>query len=415
MLISIKVLDAIMGTGKTSAIIDHINNHPEQRYVYIAPYLSEAHRIKQSCPQAHFVEPSNKIKEFKFRKLTHTASLIEQGRNIASTHQSFKNYTPEMLENIRKQGYTLFIDENVDVLELLDINMDDMQMAVDAGYVTVQDDVYTLVKEDYNGELFREMFELLKTHKVSRLVDRDQNSFFYWAIPPDLITAFKDVFICTYMFEGQSLHHMLAMYHLPYERIGVELTDDGGYRFGKYPGYIPKYTKELKNRIHILESDKLNSIGDGYYAISQNWFNSDDRQDIDQLKNNIVNFYKNIYPDGGANKRLWASYNSAVCSLKGKGYSKAFLTFNARASNEYRQRDCLVYAVNIFHNVAVKAYYARHGVYVDDNLYALSTMVQWIWRSAIREGKEINIYIPSRRMRELLTNWIDTLTSDEGA
>ena len=30
-----------------------------------------------------------------------------------------------------------------------------------------------------------------------------------------------------------------------------------------------------------------------------------------------------------------------------------------------------------------------------------------IWRSAIRDGKPINLYIPSKRMRELLINWIN--------
>ena len=37
-------------------------------------------------------------------------------------------------------------------------------------------------------------------------------------------------------------------------------------------------------------------------------------------------------------------------------------------------------------------------------------MVQWIWRSAIRDGNEVNLYIPSRRMRELLIGWIDSVS-----
>ena len=34
-------------------------------------------------------------------------------------------------------------------------------------------------------------------------------------------------------------------------------------------------------------------------------------------------------------------------------------------------------------------------------------MLQWIWRSRIRKGENINIYIPSMRMRQLLKNWLD--------
>lgn len=409
-LISTYIIDAIMGTGKTSAIINYINEHPEQLYVYITPYLSEAHRIKQLCPKARFVEPSNKIKQFNFKKLQHTASLLEQRRNIASTHQAFKSYTPEMLQMIREAGYTLFIDENVDVFELMDVAPDDVQAAIDAGYVFVEDGVCKRTDKQYNGNLFNEMFNLFSTRKVSKITDQRNNAFFYWTIPPDLLTAFKDVYICTYMFEGQSLHHMLKMYDIPYERIGIEQTEQGGYRFSKYPGYVPKYTKELKQKIHILESEKMNGIGDNYYALSMNWFNNSDPGTVESLRKNIANYYKHIYPDGGSGKRMWGSFNSASNALKGKGYSKSFLTFNARATNEYRGRDCLVYVVNIFQNVVEKTFYEQHGIKIDDDLYALSIMVQWIWRSAIREGKEINIYLPSRRMRTLLTNWIDSLT-----
>ena len=34
-------------------------------------------------------------------------------------------------------------------------------------------------------------------------------------------------------------------------------------------------------------------------------------------------------------------------------------------------------------------------------------MLQFIWRSAIRDGEEIWIYIPSIRMRRLLYEWIE--------
>ena len=44
---------------------------------------------------------------------------------------------------------------------------------------------------------------------------------------------------------------------------------------------------------------------------------------------------------------------------------------------------------------------------MDEDAYALSVMVQWIWRSAIRDGDEIYLYIPSSRMRTLLLDWIE--------
>ena len=50
---------------------------------------------------------------------------------------------------------------------------------------------------------------------------------------------------------------------------------------------------------------------------------------------------------------------------------------------------------------------ATKGSKMDLNLYALSEMVQFIWRSRIREGGEVQLYIPSKRMRNLLVRWMN--------
>ena len=52
-------------------------------------------------------------------------------------------------------------------------------------------------------------------------------------------------------------------------------------------------------------------------------------------------------------------------------------------------------------------YFINQNVEVNQELLAISDMLQWIFRSAIRDGKEINVYIPSPRMRELLNKWFD--------
>jgi hypothetical protein len=44
---------------------------------------------------------------------------------------------------------------------------------------------------------------------------------------------------------------------------------------------------------------------------------------------------------------------------------------------------------------------------VSEESFALGEMVQWIYRSQIRNGKPITVYVPSRRMRELLIDWLN--------
>ena len=57
-------------------------------------------------------------------------------------------------------------------------------------------------------------------------------------------------------------------------------------------------------------------------------------------------------------------------------------------------------------NSIVKSFFLQQNVRVEEDDYALSELIQWIFRSAIRDGKEINLYITSKRMRELLINWL---------
>lgn len=398
-----------MSSGKSESAITYMNEHADQKFIYITPYLSESNRIKQSCPNLHFIEPSNKIKKFDFKKSTHTAALIKEGRNITTTHQAFKGYTPSVLDDIRAQGYTLIIDENVDVLETFNFHLSDLQMAVDAGYITEQNGIYSIKNDHYDGHALADLFTLLKSRELIRISDGSDNNLFYWALPPELITSFNEVFILTYMFEGQSLHHFLQIYRIPYSYIGIERTEDGGYRFGPRPGYVPEYVSHLGDRLHILDNPRLNNIGQDYHALSMNWFKNHDDY-VQQLKRNVSNYYNNIWRDIPADRKLWGSYNGAYSQVKGKGYSKSFLTFNAKAMNNYRDKDCLVYIANLFMNVNEKKFYQMHGIEVDEDAYALSIMVQWIWRSAIRDGAEVYLYIPSRRMRELLTNWINTVS-----
>jgi proteasome lid subunit RPN8/RPN11 len=85
------------------------------------------------------------------------------------------------------------------------------------------------------------------------------------------------------------------------------------------------------------------------------------------------------------------------------------VSFNARATNEYADRKYLAYCVNVFINPILGQFFNLKNIDIDEDGYALSEMIQWIWRSAIRKGEDIYIYIPSSRMRNLLKEWLNIL------
>ena len=77
---------------------------------------------------------------------------------------------------------------------------------------------------------------------------------------------------------------------------------------------------------------------------------------------------------------------------------------NARATNDHSHKASLAYAVNVFCSPILKGYFEDMGIEVREDLFALSEMLQWVWRSRIRQDppQPITLYVPAERMRDLL-------------
>ncbi len=182
----IRVCDAIMGQGKSSSAITYMNEHADQKFIYITPYLEEARRIKDNCPELRFIEPDKEWSHGS-SKVSHTQELVLNGRNITTTHQAFKLYTSAMLDSIREQEYTLIIDESVELLEQYEIEEDDIELLVSGGYVEKDDDIYTLVNDNYKGKKFTDVLKLLRTRQLMRSASgssKTESPFFYWMLCP---------------------------------------------------------------------------------------------------------------------------------------------------------------------------------------------------------------------------------------
>ncbi len=418
----IKVCDAIMGSGKSESAISYIKEHPDQKFIYVTPYLPEATRIRLSCLPIEIVEPEEKyyykedreddeywraFEVAKRTKVMHTAKLISEGKNVATTHQAFMYYTPEMLRNIRDQHYTLIIDEDMQVISLFKAHPEDLDIAVSGGIVKEDRDVFTLGDTEYRCGVYYGMVRLLKSRVLEKVsVNAIDATMTFWVLPDEFLRAFDDIFILTYMFEGQALYNLLKMSNMAFEYIGIR-HDDTGYHFDPNGVYMPEYAKHLIEKIHIVQDPKLNNIGNKRTALSLSWMQSHP-DEMQELACHIYNFFHNKTPGDGKH-RIWTTYKKMKPKLTRAGYTRRFVVLNQKSTNEFADCNCLAYVANIFLNPGYKTYYSRHGLSINEDLYALSTMVQWIFRSAIRKGEEIWVYVPSRRMRTLLENWLAEL------
>ena len=396
----LNVIDSIMGSGKTSWAIDKMNDDDENNYIYITPFLSEVERIKTSVTTKKFYEPKN-IGEGKLDSLH---KLIVQGKNIASTHALFKMATEETISLLKSNDYILILDEVMEVVAPIPLKKNDLDILFTNELIKVDTDNNNLVIWNEDKLDWETQYDTLRRQCICKNVFMVNKVLLMWTFPVDIFNSFKEVYILTYLFDGQIQRCYYDLYDIDYEYKSVYCNINGKYVLGDY---IENYDlTEIKSKINILD-DKINTIGDTRTSLSKSWFERPgNNMMIAQLKRNTENYFINKLKSK-SNDNMWTVFKSVKNKIKGQRYTKGFVSLGSRATNNYCDKFNLAYLSNIFINPIIKQFFIERGVEVNEDIYALSELLQWIWRSRIRKGESINLYIPSLRMRTLLIDWLD--------
>ncbi|MCZ2394942.1 MAG: DEAD/DEAH box helicase family protein [Chitinophagales bacterium] len=400
----VHVVDMIMGSGKSSAAINYMNKmYRKNKFLYVTPFLTEVNRVREQCPDLKFVEPEMRNGH---GKLADIRFLLSKGRNIATTHVLFSMFTAEIIDICKSQGYTLIMDEVANVITEYKIGSEDRATLLEkyayiekgTGIIRWREDMAGYVDEKYLAEKRLCDLQALACYGDSEIT--------MWLLPIECFNAFEEVYILTYLFEGQIQRYYYDFFKLPYDYLYVKGDTLTEYEFTTEP-QMQKIKYDYSKLIHICDNEKLNKIGQAEYDLSKTWFERNAKNNVvlPQLKKNIFNFFHNIQKSPTDNN-IWTTFKDYQKTLSGKGYSKGFLPSNSRATNAYKDRTCVAYCLNKYINSVVKIFFNGKGVKTDENIYAVSEMLQFIWRSAVREGNEIWVYIPSSRMRNLLIQWI---------
>lgn len=393
----ITVVDSLMGTGKTTWAIEHINNNPEENILYITPFLDEVDRIIKNTTR-EFKEPLNHGNG----KLSAINEMLACQMDIASTHALFRTFNNESRENIRDNHYTLILDEVLNVIEPYDdVKPDDMKFLQKGGFITIDDEGYAIWDNetlDYDIK-----YNEIKNLANSRSLIYVNQKLLLWRYPPEIFSLFDNIYILTYMFDASILKYYFDLYGIEYDVKSVVRTDTG-YDLADY--FVPDLSL-YREKIHIYNGKLNNNLNNKINGLSATWFKSSiNKEKIQMLKNNLYNYLRHTL-DAKADTIMWTTFKNGKSKLQGKGFTKQFVSCNCRSTNEYANTYNLAYCVNIYLHPGVLQFFLQRGIEVDQDLYALSEMLQWIWRSRIRNGEEINIYIPSKRTRGLLEEWLN--------
>lgn len=413
----IKIIDSIMGSGKTSAAINYMNEDLSKSFIYITPYLDEVERVISSCNSERcfgdrisnddVCESLNVINGFvqpdlsKGSKTRSLKSLIKRGACIATTHAMFNNFDDEIMELISSKGYELILDEAANVVQPYgDIKKSDKDLLFENFLKVGDKGQLTWTDSTYDGK-FNEIKRLCE---LGSLCCYGEKTLMLWLMPVKAFSCFNKVTILTYMFEGQLQKYYYDLYNINYS-YGIAYKN----KLGKYCFKdVETPVKQTINSslIEILENETLNKIGVGDRFLSKASYERFKKNGtISCLKTNCENYVRHIV-NCKSDEVAWTCFKDYKALVKGKGYTKGFIPSNMRASNEYRTRNVGMYLVNIYVNPVITNFFSLYDVHINQEAYALSEMIQWIWRLAIRDGKPIKLYIPSKRMRDLLKNWL---------
>lgn len=413
----VTIIDSMCGTGKTSYAINKMTNTNtnDMNYMYITPYLDEVSRIKSNVNNRRFYEPTNRNRQGS--KLQGFKDLIIKDKDIASTHALFTSVDDETYDLIRNSNYTLVLDEVMNIIDTIKVSKSDFNIMIENKLIEIQDNNKVVwINSEYNGDFdkYKILAENDNLYLHTRNKSDDRVILLVWTFPVGIFKAFKEIYILTYLFKGQLQRAYYDMFNIKYEYKSVRYIDNE-FKLIDYIDYNHEDKEKLKELINIYDG-KLNSIGDKNYSISSSWLKDiKNKNQLNQLKNNTYNYFKHLMKSK-AKLNMWTTIlgkdkntksERVRIALSGDGYARGFVACNCRATNAYADRNCIAYLINRFLNPLDKGFFEDKGITINEELWSLSELIQWIWRSSIRNNKEIYIYIPSKRMREMLYNYIN--------
>lgn len=449
----VTVIDSIMGSGKSTYAIKFMQENPSKKFLYVTPLLSETDRIVNAVDNFNSIT-KDMVKFTGKPKRELLEEFLEEGKNVAITHSLFEGITEELVEVIKNQGYTLIIDETVNCMSTIRLSGDDVRLLYDNEAITETkclNGSYRLEWVDGNKLEDTYMLKakrLFKSHK--EIYKGKDNNILAWSLPPMIYSAIKDIYILTYNFEGCDMSCYLKFHKVNYTTFTL-------CRGELVPLEYPVSGEGFKNIINVERHQGINSLGSplggNSKPLSKSWYTHRNskiaKERTKKVKDCTYNFFNNIHKSPSKQNMVTTFCDDDIYDEVARQRNKVhvemdykthysiksdvlrapfktigripanvkvgsdewkkkqcFVPCNTRGTNLYSDRTHCAFLVDVYLPPSVNHFLHQFDIEIDEELYALNTLVQWLWRSAVRNHQEINVYIPSKRMRHLLLLWL---------
>ena len=426
----VEILDSIMSSGKTTAIIDWMDKNPQEKYIYVSPNLSEVVDRIPNSSKLDFISPS--VDEFNSTKLEHLNSLLLEGKHICCTHKLYLSMNNFSMDLIASRGYTVILDEEIDVMQSYKgYSFKDVQWLMKEGYIkqNESDGSVDWIKDDelLNSSDHRYFYcKNLCDKKALYLTRFDINSvkaksvMMVTQIPIRLLECAKRVIVLSYLFKGSILDCFLKLK-------GFEVKD---FTDVTVENKRPSYFKDL---ITVVPPEDLKN-----FNLTSYWWEhkSTEKDGISKVQNYILRNARK-YSNGDNRLVCWtipkdrakgvstASKTTKLVNPVGYVFSKekiedennedktktvktpCWLAQNTRATNNFAHKTVMIHCYNRYPLQDIASYLEDYNCKLDDDVFALSELLQWAYRGCVRKNQHMTLCIGSKRMYDLFQNWIN--------
>lgn len=420
----VKILDFMCGQGKSTFVRKMVSEKPDGCYLYIAPYLTECHRfagtvysesdvkkkplfddngdyirVAPDCgvdlSKMNFKHPNNRNRAGS--KELSLCQMMAKKENIVSTHALFT----DLGSNAKAcaSQYTLIIDETVNIYEI-DNRKSDVEFCLKRKLMYIDEDGVTLrfdrknlgVAEDGEDSAVGSRYEDLAVQCDLGQLLWVNGKAVVWELSIELLKSFKEVWVCTYMFENSEMCSYFKKHELPYEYVKLDRES-------------VKRSVDVAHLIEVVDDPKLNSIGE-LTILSASGAKKGKSGDLikTSLKNNLHNLINQKWK-AKAGDRLWTCFKEQSTTVANGKYMKQFLPFNYKATNDFIDVHHVAFMLDVYQNPNIQKLCVGRGIPFSNDHFAISTLIQFVFRSAVRNGEPIKLYLPSSRMRGLLERW----------
>ena len=401
------IIDRPCGTGKTSAFMRSFD--PDKRYLVVTPLLSEVKRIINNA-NVPFHEPTTEGESA--TKAEDLQDLLLEGCNVVTTHKLYQQIA-RLAQKGYLDGHHIIIDEVLDVCRQVDgkTPRSFQKFYLEDGFATVDKDGKVNPTALWDAE-FDAVSDTLAPHlyhlATAGMLYIVDGQFFMWVLPEELLRAGRSITIYTYLADGSMLLAYLRKLNIAYlhdtdadaeqairdkakELITIEtipVLEGQAFSYSGQTKSKGKAAREKKvgNALKKLRENKLRNVS---------------------MENVLVTCAKgNWFKDGksGSAKPTPGGFakNSRMFT------SATWISNTTRGTNEHAHCSHLVYLYNQHMNPFIRRWLGLAHSRSADDAYALTELIQWIYRSRVRRGEPITVYMPSKRMRDLLSNWMNT-------